>query len=132
MSYVHNWNPSDPDDKSTFNLEYSGFGNLQGIPGHCIDWDTGEEVNCGPETRWIPKFSIEEGSEVTAVSDGTTKYYVKPLEAERRMKVVDEGACSALTTTTYDLPDISEWQSPAIGTEPVVSGPPAVIGGVLQ
>ena len=33
---------------------------------------------------------------------------------------------------TYTLPDISEWQDPNIGTEPVVSGAPAVIGGVLQ
>jgi hypothetical protein len=128
VSYVHTWIDL---TTSTFNLDYSGFGNLWGIPGKCINWDTGEEVNCGPDTRWIPQFSIAEGSQVTDVSDGTTTYYVKPLEMEQRMKEDAEG-CVGLVTTPYTLPDISEWQDPAIGAEPVVSGSPAVIGGVLQ
>ncbi|MBI5098557.1 MAG: hypothetical protein HZB30_04900 [Nitrospirae bacterium] len=129
VSYVHTW-----DDLSTsmFNIEYSGFGNLQGIPGKCIDWDSGNEVECGEGTRWIPQFSIAEGSEVTDVSDGVTKYYVKPLEKEQRMKQLDSSFCSALTTTTYSLPSISEWVDPNIGTEPVVEGAPNVIGGVVQ
>ena len=129
VSYVHTW---DDLTTSTFNIEYSGFGNLQGIPGKCVDWDTGEEVNCGENTRWIPQFSIAEGSEVTDVSDGSTTYYVKPLEKEQRMKQLDASACSTLSTIPYDLPKISQWQDPNIGAEPKVDSPPAVIGGVLQ
>ena len=129
VSYVHAW---DDLTTSTFNLEYSGFGNLWGIPGKCIDRDTGIEADCGPDTRWIPEFSIAEGSQLTDVSDGATPYYVKPLEEEQRMKQLDGSACSSLTITTYPLPDINQWQDPNIGSEPVVDGPPAVIGGVLQ
>jgi len=129
VSYVHTW---DDLTTSTFNLEYSGFGNLQGIPGKCIDWDSGNEVECGEGTRWIPQFSITEGSEVTDVSDGITKYYVKPLDMEQRMKQLESSFCSALTTTTYALPSMSEWVDPDIGTEPAVNSSPAVIGGVVQ
>lgn len=129
VSYVHTW---DDFSTSTFNLEYSGFGNLWGIPGKCIDWDSGTETECGPETRWIPQFSIAAGSETTDVSDGITKHYVKPLEMEQRMKQLDNSFCADLSTTTYSLPSISEWVDPDIGSEPIVDGPPAVIGGVLQ
>jgi hypothetical protein len=130
VSYVHTW---DDLTTSTFNLEYSGFGNLWGIPGKCIDWDSGNEVDCGPGTRWIPQFSIPAGSELMDVSDnGATKYYAKPLEEEQRMKQVNESDCSTLTISTYTLPNISEWQDPNIGAEPKVESPPAVIGGVLQ
>ncbi|MEW6602757.1 MAG: hypothetical protein AB1499_17430, partial [Nitrospirota bacterium] len=129
VSYVHTW---DDLSTSTFNLEYSGFGNLWGIPGKCIDWDSGAEVECGPETRWIPQFSLTAGSEVTDVADGVTKYYVKPLEMEQRMQEVDITNCADLSTTTYSLPNMSEWVDPDIGPEPNVSGAPAVIGGVVQ
>jgi hypothetical protein len=128
-SYLHTW---DDLSTSTFNLEYSGFGDLHGIPGKCIDWDSGEEVECGEGTRWIPQFSISEGTEVTDVSDGVTNYYIKALEKEQRMKLLDESICAELPTTTYDLPSISEWVDPNIGTEPVVDGAPAVVGGVVQ
>jgi hypothetical protein len=129
VSYLHTW---DDLSTSTFNLEYSGFGNLQGIPGKCIDWDSGDEIECGEGTRWIPQFSISEGSEVTDVSDGTTLYYVKALEKEQRMKQLEESICAELPTNTYTLPSMSEWVNPDIGTEPVVEGAPAVIGGVVQ
>ena len=129
VSYLHTW-----DDLSTsmFNIEYSGFGNLQGIPGKCIDWDSGDEVECGEGTRWIPQFSISEGTEVTDVSDGVTNYYVKALDKEQRMKQLDESICAELPTNTYTLPSMSEWVNPDIGTEPVVEGAPAVVGGVVQ
>jgi len=129
VSYVHTW---DDLSTSTFNLGYSGFGNLWGIPGKCIDWDSGAETECRSETRWIPQFSISEGSETTDVSDGVTKYYVKPLEMEQRMKQLDSLFCANLSTKTYSLPSISEWVDPNIGSEPAVDGPPAVVGGVLQ
>jgi len=134
VSYEHaQTNESEPDYKyngTTFNLEYSGFGNLWGIPGACIDMDSGEVVNCGPGTRWVPEFSISDGSEA---SDGTSDYLVKALEKEQRMsKLDDAGACSGLTLTSYTLPSIDSWEDPDIGSQPTVTNAPAVIGGVVQ
>jgi hypothetical protein len=120
-----------------FYLEYSGFGNLWGIPGVCVDMDTGEETECAEGVRWVPEFSIPDGSTVTDTSTDA-EYLVKALEKEQRMRLSnpsdssDVSACSSLTTTTYTLPSISDWQDPAIGDEPTVTDPPAVIGGVLQ
>jgi len=129
VEYVHTWS----DNTTTkFYLEYSGFGELHGIPGKCVDMDTGEEESCDETSRWVPEFTIPNGSEVTDGSDGTTKYLVKALEKEQRMKVVDSSYCSSLSITTYDLPTMDEWTDPDIGSAPEVSGPPAVIAGVPQ
>jgi len=115
---------------TTFNLEYSGFGNLWGIPGTCIDMDSGEVVNCGPGTRWVPEFSIADGAEA---SDGTSDYLIKALEKEQRMSKLDDlGACTGLTVTAYTLPSIDSWEDPDIGSQPTVTNAPAVIGGVVQ
>lgn len=117
---------------STYFLQYAGFGELQGIPGKCVDRDTGEDTGCGPDTRWIPEFSIPEGTTVIDGDDNTTEYIVKPLEKEQRMQSVAVSECSGLTLTSYTLPDISDFSDPAIGSEPAVSDAPAVIGGVVQ
>ena len=129
VSYTHTW-----DDLSTsiFYLEYSGFGNLNGIPGKCVDPDTGAEMPCGPDSRWVPQFNIPVGSQVDDVVSATP-YIVKPLEMEQRMKDTKNPAlCADITLKSYSLPSLSDWVDPNIGDEPVVEGPPAVIGGVLQ
>ncbi|RJQ43300.1 MAG: hypothetical protein C4538_12375 [Nitrospiraceae bacterium] len=113
----------------TFYLEYSGFGNLHGIPGTCIDMDTGEPINCGPGTRWVPEFTIPDGSEAT---DGTSDYLIKALRKEQRMASVDLSECDGMSITSYDLPLIGLWEDPGIGSEPTVTNAPAVIGGVVQ
>jgi hypothetical protein len=52
---------------------------------------------------------------------------------EQRMKDTgDLGLCANIPLTTYLLPRLSDFLNPNIGTEPVVKGPPAVIGGVVQ
>ena len=80
----------------------------------------------------MPQFSIPEGSEVDDVVSATT-YIVKPLEMEQRMKDTKNPAlCADITLKSYSLPSLSDWVDPNIGDEPVVEGPPAVIGGVLQ
>jgi hypothetical protein len=124
-----------------FYLEYSGFGDLHGIPGKCVDMNTGLDVDCstggpGSSIRWVPEFTIQDGSSMTS---GGATYYVKALDKEQRMRKVD-GACSGLDVTPYSLlalPTLSEFTDPttgsgAIGSEPPVTGAPAVIGGVLQ
>ncbi|MEW6213641.1 MAG: hypothetical protein AB1478_00315 [Nitrospirota bacterium] len=136
VAYTHSQtDTTKPDYKyngTKFYLEYSGFGNLWGIPGKCIDFDTGADTSCGPNTRWIAEFTIPDGSEVTDASNNTTKYLVKALEKEQRMSNVAAANCSALTITSYTLPSMTEWTDPDIGTEPTVTNAPAVIGGVLQ
>lgn len=135
VKYVHN---KAPYADATFMLEYSGFGNLQGIPGKCVDMDTGLEAQCAndPGIRYVPAFVIppkQADGTLTKVTVDSTEYLVKPLELEQRMSKVDVGDCSALSVTPYALPDLAtEWTDPAIGTEPVVTSAPAVIGGVVQ
>jgi len=132
---------------TTFMLQYGGFGQLNGIPGKCVDMNTGLDADCstgnnGNNTiRWVPQFTIPTtfGGNPTTLTDGadsTIQYFVKPLEVEQRMKA-DPGACTALQGTdfsSYTLPDMTLWSDPvaANGAEPTVTGAPAVIGGVVQ
>jgi len=51
---------------------------------------------------------------------------------EQRMKKDESGGCSTLSATNYTLPVIADWVDPAIGAEPVITAPPAVVGGVVQ
>ena len=132
VEYTHTGNGY---TNAKFYLDYSGFGDLHGIPGKCVDMDTGSDVDCGSQTgeiRWVPEFSIANGSVVTDASNSSVEYLVKGLEKEQRMKENTTGGCASLTTTSYTFPDISEWVNPALGSEPTIESAPAVIGGVLQ
>jgi hypothetical protein len=120
-----------------FFLEYGGFGDLHGIPGKCVSMDTGADADCsqggpGSPIRWVPEFSIPDGSSATDALNAA--YYIKALEKEQRMRVVAGTECSSLPVTSYasQLPGPADWSDPAIGAEPAVTGAPAVIGGVLQ
>ncbi len=121
---------------STMHLQFNGFGELQGIPGHCVkQGDNTETTNCDQNTRWVPAFDIVDGS---AVTEGATPYYVQFLERELRFAKVPLGTCSALTlpttgslnlSSTYDLhPD------QVLGvTIPTPANPKAaVIDGTVQ
>lgn len=135
LEYVHN---GDGYTNARFSLEYNGYGNLNGIPGKCVDMDTGLDTDCsegGPGSliRWVPEFTIPDGSVATA---GATSYYVKATDVEQRMKKVDGAVCTdaGLTTSSYlsDLPTADDYTPPDIGAEPEVTGPPAVVAGVAQ
>jgi hypothetical protein len=135
VQYVHaQTNSQKPDYKYNgvkFQLEYDGFGELNGIPGKCVDLNTGLPADCsqgGDTTRWVPEFTIPEGSTVTY--NNSTTYYVKPLEVEQRMTKTT--GCGSLLINTYTLPDISEWVDPNIGDEPALTTAPAIIAGVPQ
>jgi len=91
--------------------------------------ETGEDTSCGPETRWIPELTIPDGSEMQG---DEASYLAKALEKEQRMRKVEASECSSLSLVSYTLPSISDWVAPKIGSEPVVEGPPAVVGGVVQ
>lgn len=123
-------------------LQFSGFGELQGIPGGCVDPDTNEAVQCGQlqggaMARWVPAFDIVDGS---AVTDGSQNYYVKFLEREMRLSKVSCGvvsgslslsAASALTLPDATLVDVNP--KTTLGSEPTpASTKPAVIDGIVQ
>ncbi len=120
-------------------LEYNGFGDLHGVPGKCVDEDTGQDTDCYDSTgdkyiRWVPDFSVSDGSSVTDAVSSLT-YYVKGLDKEVRMMAEsDASTCTTagLATTDYALPDASLFVAPDIGTEPDVDGAPAVIAGEVQ
>lgn len=123
-------NPAATDTKFAsvpFQLEYNGFGQLFGIPGHCVNPDNGADAQCGANVRWIPEFSIPSGETVT---DGTNTFYVKALEQEQRMPELTSASCTA-SLVTYALPTNTDYTKPDIGNEPAVTDPPAVIGGVV-
>lgn len=132
----------DKPDGGTYYLDYSGFGNLFGIPGKCVSLYTGEEAECGPETKYIPEFMINAGETVTDAKDANKLYLVKPLEVSQMMKASnpddssDVSACTGagLTLTGLDLPDGADLPGPGadMATEPKVTTSPAVIGGVVQ
>jgi hypothetical protein len=146
VKYLHS-QPSTtaPDAKFngvTFFLQYQGFGDLQGIPGKCVNIDTGNDADCslgGESIRWVPEFTIPSSTasiltEVTDVARPTVTYVVKALEKEQRMTSLPVGDCTGagLTTSSYELPSMSSYVDPRIGPEPVVTRPPAVVGGVVQ
>lgn len=114
-------------------LRYNEFGDLQGIPGQCVNSVTNEKVVCGTNTRWVSAFSIPAGGEVT---DGNTTYYVKPLVTEVRLKKVANNLCTTLTLPTVAdsaLPGSAAWVDPtSIGAMPSVTGAPRVIQGIVK
>ena len=122
-------------------LDYNSFGDLGGIPGKCVNMNTGAVVSCEPsrEIRYVSEFSIPEGHKVTAKDPNggaDITYYVKPLEMEQRM-LSAEGACGALATTHETLPETAAaagWAAVDLDDDVVASNSeaPAVIGGVVQ
>jgi hypothetical protein len=141
--YTHHDASNTKYDGASFYLEYTGFGDLHGIPGKCVNIDTAADANCSdsgndPAIRWVPEFSIPDTqadgtlTEVTDLTTPTTAFLVKALEKEERMTVAAPRSCSTLETTAYVLPSMSSYIDPVIGAEPVITAPPAVVGGVVQ
>ena len=128
--WIGYWGPWFPNNLALFDGETvtkQTYGNGGGTPEQFTAGGPGSYI------RWVPEFTIPDGSVATS---GVTSYYVKALELEQRMKAVAGSVCASagLTTTSYasQLPTLGDWTAPGIGAEPVVSGPPAVLGGVLQ
>ncbi len=123
---------------NTVQLQFSGFGELQGIPGNCVNPDTNAPVQCGPNTRYVPAFDMLDGAEV---KEASTSYYVKFLERELRLSQLtgaSEAACKAAVAlpTSLILPQASSLTVDpvtALGTVPTLtSTKPAVIDGIVQ
>ncbi|MBI5136747.1 MAG: hypothetical protein HZA24_05335 [Nitrospirae bacterium] len=115
---------NDANGDATYNgrnvrLNYGGNGDLWGIPSQ-------SDAN----GRWYPLFTIADG---TPMGPTGTEFVVKAREKEQAMAVVPNGDCAALTldAPAAGLPSAAAGV-PAIGTAPVVTDAPAVIGGELQ
>ena len=147
VKYIHSQPtvtaPDHKYDGVMFFLEYSGFGDLHGIPGKCVDVDKGIDMDCSQSgsnqaIRWVPEFSMpfmQANNDLTTVNDAgnpAITYFVKPLEIEERMNSAALSACTGLATSAYMLPSMSSWIDPIIGAEPVITAPPAVVGGMVQ
>ncbi len=143
IKYTHVQNdPTASDAKynnTNFYLEYNGFGSLSGIPGVCVDIDTGKVgVSCGPNTWWVPEFLIPASQDSINLTQVYIKgninqpLIIKPLQIEQRMIGVDITTCAGLSTQKYPLSDMHEWREPAIGMPPKIKSGPKVVGGVIQ
>ena len=138
VEYTHAAASGAPDYKyngAKFYLDYNGFGELHGIPGKCFDMATGQATNdcSGNNKRYVPEFSIASGS---TVKNGTTTYYVKPLEVEQRMVKKEASVCTTAgviaPATALTLPAANEAVNPGLlGLEPA-NAEIKVIGGLIQ
>lgn len=124
-------------------LQYSGFGDLWGIPGHCVSRTTNETVNCdGEGSRYVPAFVIPFDSTHGRATAGNTTYLVKWLNREIRFARKDLAECTSaglLLPTGMVLPTNADLKNPSdvnsdiyIGTKPTVDEAPRVIHGEVM
>ena len=144
---------------SAVTLQYSGFGNLFGIPSTCVDITTnlactfpatqgGAGGTSQNNQHWTPAFSIPAGATVTTsgaqgtIANGTA-YLVKALNQEVRLSNVPVATCTTdgltLPSASITLPSAGTWVNPAsttssnyIGAKPTFATKPVpeVIQGV--
>lgn len=134
---------------ASMNLQFMGFGDLNGIPGRCVNPYTNQEASCDRTTRWLPAFVIEDGSTVTI--DGQTKY-IKWLERELRFAPANGTAATLGITlgstsnlpaaiTTTSCTDANDTSNPCNASNDTYPGAfskddfkksPSVIHGVVQ
>jgi len=124
-------------------LQYGGWGDLWGIPGHCVSRVTNERVSCEtPESRYVPAFVIPFDEVQGRVAHGATPYLVKWLDREIRFarkpvsQCTDAGIALPATLslpTASGLANPSDPASPAfIGAKPASTGAPRVIHGEVK
>lgn len=124
-------------------LQFNGFGNLNGIPGYCVDPTDNSTVDCGsPNSRYVSMFSLPDGATMTLPVTGTsgTPLIVKALNEELRLNKVNCGTTSLTQPSTpLPLPSVSGVHDPSdaadadyLGVKPTVTDAPKVIHGVVQ
>lgn len=124
-------------------LQYGGYGDLWGIPGHCVNPVTNEPTTCdGQGSRYVPAFMIPFDETLGRVSMGSTTLLVKWLEREIRFARKDVSVCTSAGLSLpsgLSLPTASGLNNPAdpasaiyIGAKPVVSAAPRVIHGEVM
>jgi hypothetical protein len=133
-------------------LQYSGFGDLWGIPSICVSQTTNLPVNCNdPSAFNVPQFVIpydpaaspQQGL-VTAMSSANvaTTYLVKWQQQQIRFANKGLSVCSndkLQVPTNIVLPTAAGLKDPSnssssvyLGAEPTVTAAPRVIQGVVE
>ena len=124
-------------------LQYGGFGELWGIPGHCVSRLTNANVSCEtPESRYVPAFVIPFDEVLGQVHDGATPLLAKWLDREIRFARKDPSVCAAAGVTLpsgLTLPTSTSLRDPSdadsavyIGAKPEVTDAPRVIHGDVK
>jgi hypothetical protein len=121
-------------------LQYGGFGELWGIPGHCVDRSTNEPTGCEtPGSRHVPAFVIPFDETKGRVFSGSTPMLAKWLDREIRFARKDLGVCTSAGLSLpggLTLPTAAGLQDPSdsssavyIGEKPQLTSAPRVIHG---
>ncbi|MHB8477067.1 MAG: hypothetical protein ACYDBZ_12370 [Steroidobacteraceae bacterium] len=125
-------------------LQFNGFGNLEGIPGSCVNPVNNAVVDCSTSgASYVPMFSIPDGTTMTLPSLSgatTTPLIVKALNGQIFLNSLGSSAaqCSSMTLTPLALPSgglhdpSSSADNEYLGTMPTVTAAPKVIDGVVQ
>ena len=89
---------------ATMNLQFNGFGDLNGIPGQCTSRATNEVVSCGPDTDWVSAFTIPDGSTLNIWG---IDYFVKWLNRGVSFQKVASNAATLQITmgTIANIPE---------------------------
>lgn len=124
-------------------LQYGGFGELWGVPGHCVSRLTNDRVSCEtPDSRHVPAFVIPFDEVLGLVSNGSNPLLAKWLDREIRFARKDASVCIAANLNLVSgltLPTIANLQDPSdpassiyVGAQPAVTDPPRVIHGDVK
>jgi hypothetical protein len=125
-------------------LQFNGFGNLEGIPGTCVNPVDNSVEDCNTSgASYLPAFSIPDGTLMTLPSlsgSTSTPLIVKALNGEILLESLGSGAaqCSSMPLTPLTLPagglhdPSSSADTEYLGVMPTVTAAPKVIDGVVQ
>jgi hypothetical protein len=122
-------------------LQYGGFGDLWGIPGHCVSRLTNQVVSCETQdSRYVPAFVIPLDETVGRARAGDTTYLVKWLEREIRFARKPLATCASLPLPTdVALPTAAGLKNPSdpasdvyIGAQPAITDAPRVVHGEVK
>lgn len=120
-------------------LQFNGFGNLFGIPGHCVNPLDNTATDCSTTgSRYVPAFALPDGSTMTLPP--STPMIVKALDAELRLSKIACGSTGlSAPGSSATLPSASGVHDPSnasdayyIGANPNLTGKPKVVDGVIQ
>lgn len=122
-------------------LQYGGFGDLWGIPGHCVSRLTNDLVSCDTEdSRYVPAFVIPFDASVGRATADDATYLIKWLNREIRFARKPDATCASLALPSdVTLPTAASLKDPSdpaadiyIGTKPTVTDAPRVIHGEVK
>ncbi|HEY0938609.1 MAG TPA: hypothetical protein VGE08_00810 [Steroidobacter sp.] len=124
-------------------LQYGGFGDLWGIPGHCVSRATNAVVSCeGEDSRYVASFTIPFNATQGQVVSGADTYLVKWLEREIRFAPKALSVCESAgleLPENVSLPTSAGLQNPSdpasaayIGPKPTISAAPRVVDGEVK